>query len=155
MKKLSILLLISLMTSFKVQAQIISTVSWNFTTVPGSENDQVKVVLTAKLAPDWHIYSQNTEPGGPLPTQISFEPSEDFMLIGSVSEVGSSERALSSTFHIKTTYYSNSVSFIQVIQLKTETAKVVGRIEYMLCTKDKCTMPTEVGFNVLGKISSE
>lgn len=134
-----------------IQAQSEGPVKWVFSTYQGEQSDEIQVVVTAQLKDGWHIYSQTLEPGGPMPTKVSFGTSEDFVLIGRPNEEGKPESSYSQAFDTNTVFYSNSVSFVQKVKLKKPVANISGRVEYMLCTKDRCMLPTDVPFTLTGK----
>ncbi|MBT1711314.1 hypothetical protein KK062_23935 [Fulvivirgaceae bacterium PWU5] len=134
-----------------MHAQADGPVKWAFSTAPGEKADEVKLVITAQLAAGWHIYSQKLEPGGPMPTKISFRGSEDFVLVGNTFEEGKPESAYSSAFDTNTVYYSNTVSFVQIVQLRKSSAQISGRVEFMLCTKERCMLPTSIPFTFTGE----
>jgi DsbC/DsbD-like thiol-disulfide interchange protein len=154
MSKIIALFLVSLVSLLNVQAQADGPVKWAFTTISGRDPGEVKLVLTAQLAPGWHIYSQTLEPGGPMPTKVSFGSSEDFVLVGKPIEEGKSESVYSPAFDANTVYYSNRVSFIQTVRLTKPVANISGKIQYMLCTKDRCMLPTDVQFTLTGEPGS-
>jgi thiol:disulfide interchange protein DsbD len=151
MKKSIIVILIWLSLVSTLHAQSDSPVKWIFTTFQGSQTGEVKLVLTAQLASGWHIYSQNMEPGGPMPTRVSFGESEEFALVGRTVEEGKPEKAFSPAFDMNTVYYSHAVSFVQTVRLNKPVATISGKIQFMLCTKDRCMLPTDVPFTVIGQ----
>lgn len=126
-------------------------IKWAFSSFKGADDGEIKLVLTAQLAPGWHIYSQTMEPGGPMPTKVSFSGSDEFVLVGKTTEEGKPENVYSPAFDMNTLYYSNSVSFIQTVRLKKPVTTISGKIQYMLCTKDRCMLPTDVPFTLTGQ----
>ena len=54
-----------------IHAQIKDPVSWKYEAVKKSA-DTYELVITATVEKPWHIYSQNTGAGGPVPTNFSF-----------------------------------------------------------------------------------
>lgn len=60
-------------------------VQWTVETT--SINDSTSVItFIADIEPEWYIYSQHVEPGGPLPAEFSFEPHQTLRLEGDVKE---------------------------------------------------------------------
>ena len=47
---------------------------------------EAELVVTVKLDAGWHMYSQHTDPNGPLPTEFEFTKSKDYTLVGKVIE---------------------------------------------------------------------
>ena len=88
MKKLFLLGLIGLMGLLgngSVQAQIMdpAKVSYSVKETSATEAD---LIVTVKLDAGWHMYSQHTDPNGPLPTVFEFAKSNDYALVGKVTE---------------------------------------------------------------------
>jgi hypothetical protein len=50
--------------------------------------DTYEVVITATVANPWHIYSQSTPAGGPIPTKISFKANPLITKNGATKESG-------------------------------------------------------------------
>lgn len=86
-----------------------------------------------------------------MPTKVVFDSSEDFVLVGKPIEEGRPENVYSPAFDTNTLYYSNSVSFVQTVRLIKPVAKISGKIHYMLCTKERCMLPTDVQFTLTGQ----
>jgi hypothetical protein len=121
-------------------------VQWQFT-AENIEKTEVNIVLTANVAPGWHLYSQNIAEGGPLPTRITIDPSGDFTRVGPLQEKGASVTYHDKTYEMEITWYSGSVSFIQRIALKEPVATVTGAIEYMACNSYSC-VPDKLSFKI-------
>ena len=69
MKKLITLLLF--FTFLSTQAQIIEPVKWQSRVEKISETE-FNLILEGKIDAGWHVYSQFTPDGGPLPTALKF-----------------------------------------------------------------------------------
>ena len=65
--------LLFLISFLSVDAQIQNNVKWNFSL--DQKGDEAVITFKATIAKGYHIYSQNTPPGGPTPTLINFEKS--------------------------------------------------------------------------------
>lgn len=89
MKKLTFLTLM-LAWVFAAQAQTPDPVKWTFEYK--AINDSVgKVIITADIQPEWHLYSQYNPPskdglGGAMPLEFYFDPNPDFLLLDKVVE---------------------------------------------------------------------
>lgn len=107
------------------------------------------LIATATLPNPWHIYSQNTEDGGPLPTKISFNKNPLVIKVGKVLENGKLEKTFDENFKVNVLYYSNKVSFIQSIKIKAlAKTKISGMVEYMVCNDELCLPPTKKSFSI-------
>lgn len=112
-------------------------------------NGQYDVAITATLQKPWHIYSQNTEKGGPLPTKINFSPNPLVTLQGKVKEEGKLEKVYDENFKKNVLYYSNKVVFVQTVKLKGNVqTNITGTIEYMVCDDEMCLPPVKKSFDI-------
>ena len=62
-------------------------IAWTFTTKKLADS-QYEVRMTATPPIGWHIYSQFTPGGGPIPTSFSFNKNALIALVGKVVEKG-------------------------------------------------------------------
>jgi Disulphide bond corrector protein DsbC len=105
--------------------------------------------LTATIAAGWHIYSQTTSEGGPLPTAITFSKNPLLILSGTVKEVGKLQQHHEPLFGVDVKQYSGKVDFVQVVKLKGKVKTLVnGLLEFMVCDDKKCLPPKTVEFSV-------
>lgn len=111
--------------------------------------DTYEIVITANVESPWHIYSQNTPKGGPVPTKITFKANPLVKLNGAAKEVGKMENVKDKTFGVNVMYYSNKVQFVQTVKVKAGTkTNISGTIEYMVCDDEMCLPPKKVPFEV-------
>ena len=71
MKKIILRLPFSFFFLFAVFSKTDSPVKWTFSSQKKPDN-VYEIVLSAAVTKPWHIYSQFTPDGGPLPTKITF-----------------------------------------------------------------------------------
>ena len=144
-KTLTLAFAVLLLTGF-LQAQILDPVKWSFAQQL-ADGQEYHLVFTAKMDKGWHLYSQYVKEGGPIPTTFHFEPSNDFKLIGKVTE----PKALSKydkSFEMDVLYFDNKVEFKQKIRALTDRPFTVkGYLEFMTCDDEKCLPPAEVDFS--------
>jgi hypothetical protein len=108
-----------------------------------------EVRLTAKVDEPWHIYSQQTPKGGPLPTSISFTKSPLLLVDGKPKEEGDLEIHHEEVFDVDVYAYTGKVEFVQVVKLKANAkTNISGSIEYMACTNQQCLPPATIKFSV-------
>ena len=137
-----------LVISFTSFCQKKDHVQWSFESRKKSDN-KYEVVLRATIAEPWHIYSQLTPKGGPLPTQITFASNPITLIEGSAKEVGKLETHHDKNFGVDVKYFSDHVDFVQTIKRKgTVKTTVRGSIEYMICDDTKCLPPVKKSFTV-------
>jgi len=128
--------------------QAASPVKWAFTS--HKKADKVyEVVLSATVAKPWHIYSQFTPDGGPLPTKVAFAANPLLAMNGGAKESGSLKTRHDETFGVDVKYFSDKVAFVQTIKLKGAVkTNIRGTIEYMVCNDSKCLPPVTQTFDI-------
>ena len=144
-KLLSVLTLICL--SCGAMAQIKDPVKWS--TSSKKVGDNYQVTLTAKLPSPWHIYSQKTGEGGPIPTKVTFAKNPLVTIIGGVKEDGKLKEEYDKNFDTKVKYYGDEVDFIQTVKVRGNLkTNIVATVEYMTCDDHQCLPPTKKTFSV-------
>jgi len=133
--------------AFVSEAQMHQPVKWHFTAVPVSESE-ASLIFTATLEEGWHVYSQFIEEGGPLPTTFTFEPSNDYSLVGIVKEESTPVKSYDKTFMMEIVWFSHTAIFTQKVKLRVPAATVKGSVEFMACTDEICLLPSKVNFNL-------
>ena len=147
MKKI-FLPILAFFLSIAAMAQGKDPVTWTFTAVKKSAG-VYEVTATATLPKPWHIYSQNTGKGGPVPTSFTFKANPLVSKQGTVTEKGKLEKTYDENFKTDVLYYGDKVSFTQVFKVKgTAKTNVSGTVEYMVCNDEMCLPPTKKAFDV-------
>lgn len=142
------ILFASLVFSMSAEAQVKNPVKWTFKSTKKSAG-QYDVSLNAVLEKGWHIYSQNTPDGGPVPTGIAFTKNPLVTLNGPAKEVGKLETVFEKLFDVNVKQYSNEVTFVQNVTVKGNVkTNLTGTVEYMLCNEKECLPPTKKTFSV-------
>ncbi len=138
----------TLVITLNVSAQLSDPVKWTFASAK-KEDKIYNVVITATLPKPWHIYSQTTPQGGPIPTSFSFKTNPLVVLDGKVKEDGKLEIIHDENFGVDVKYYSDKVVFTQTIKLKSPVkTNFMGTLEYMVCNDSKCLPPKKLPFNI-------
>jgi thiol:disulfide interchange protein DsbD len=130
--------------------QIQNPVSWSFT-AKKIANNIYEVHLTATIGSGWHMYSQTTPEGGPLPTVITFLKNPLLILSGTPIEVGKLEKHHEPLFGVDVKQYSNKLDFVQSVKVKVKgkvKTSVSGSVEFMLCNNKECLPPKSVEFSI-------
>ena len=143
-----ILLTALLFHNLFLMAQSRAVIQWNFQTQK-IDNDEVNLLITAILPEAIHIYSIQTEEGGPLPTRFTYQPGKAYKLIGSTKEVTVPEIMFDSTFLMNIAWFERKVTFSQRIKMNAPTVLVEGKIDYMICSNGSCYPPSEKKFKEL------
>jgi len=134
-----------IIVSLALQAQV---VEWKFYSKK-LDNTRYEVHIAAEVKEPWHIYSQTTPKGGPLPTTFRFSKNPLLSFQGNVKEMGDMEKYHEKVFDVDVHAFTGEVDFIQVVKLKTKAkTKFSGTVEFMACTKEQCLTPQTVSFIV-------
>lgn len=129
-------------------AQIKDPVQWTYAAKKKAANEY-DLVITANIPSPWHLYSQNTGKGGPVPTSITFKANPLVTLNGKAKESGKLEKTYDENIKTNVLYYSNKVEFVQTVKLKSAVkTNISGTVEYMVCDDHQCLPPTKKAFDV-------
>lgn len=123
-------------------------VQWQFS-VKKIDEKTYELHLSSKVQHPWHIYSQHTPDGGPVPTKINFAKNPLVELDGPVKEVGKLIQKREEVFEMDVKYFDGNVEFVQVIKLKNKVkTSVKGTVEFMVCNDTQCLPPRAVPFTI-------
>ena len=142
MKKL-LVLFITILIHSALLAQIFEPVEWSFDT-RDLGNGEYELIFEATIEDHWHLYSQNIDDGGPVPTSFTFEENDSYTLIGKVTESPSIEE-YNDLFGMTLRFFDGKATFIQKVKVK-EPVIVKGFLEFMSCDNAQCLPPSEVDF---------
>ncbi len=144
MKKLA-LLLTGIMLLWMAQAQQLDPVKWTYS-VKETSATEAELVFSAKLDPGWHLYSQYTDPNGPLAIEFTFVDSKDYKRVGKVAEPKPHEE-MDEIFQCVVKSFSGNVAFRQKIQRQSDKDFTVkGTVSYQLCNDGSCIAPEDHDF---------
>jgi Disulphide bond corrector protein DsbC. len=143
MKKL-LVTLVTLVSLFTTQAQILNPVQFNYS-VEKKGTDRYEVHVKAVIDPKWHIYSVNNPDGGAQATEIKFN---DGKVVGSIKENGKLKTTFEKEFGVNQKYFEGAVDFVQMVKLKPGNKKITGTVSYMVCNDRQCLPPKEVEFKI-------
>ena len=137
-----------LLTAAVVSVNAQSPVTWSYSAKKTGDK-LYEIHLVAKLEEEWHIYSQTTPEGGPVPTAISFSKNPLVTMEGAIREVGKLEEHFEPLFGVKVKQYSEKVEFVQTIKLKAAVKTAVnGHIQFMVCNDVECMPPSKNTFSI-------
>jgi thiol:disulfide interchange protein DsbD len=122
--------------------------SWTFSAKKLAGN-QYELHMTATPPAGWHIYSQNTPEGGPIPTSFTFNNNALVTLSGKVKETGKTVKYFDKNFKVNVIYFEGKVDFVQVVTVKGKIkTNVSGEVESMICNDRTCMPPATEKFNI-------
>jgi hypothetical protein len=129
-------------------SQVKNPVKWTYSAKKLAAG-KYEVHMTATVEKGWHIYSQTTPEGGPVPTQFTFTKNPLVTLSGPVKEVGKMETHFEKLFDVNVKQFSDKVDFVQVVTVKgTVKTNLAGKVEYMLCDDKQCLPPASQSFSI-------
>ncbi|MDW8850747.1 cytochrome c biogenesis protein CcdA [Flavobacterium sp. MMLR14_040] len=144
MKKL-ILFIAIFLAIHNLTAQIYDPVSFK-TAVKELDSNTYELSITTQIEKNWHIYSQNVPPNGPMPTSFKFKKAKNYIVKGGVTEPNGHE-VDDPVFNMRIKFFETKAIFTQKIERKTNEAfKINATIEFMVCNDQSCLPPTEREF---------
>ena len=125
-----------------LQAQIKEPVVWE-SRIEKLTEDRYLLSFEAKIAPNWHLYSQFSDPEGAIPTEFVFSENPSYQLIGAVKE-SKSITDFDQVFEMDLTYFNNEALFQQEIQLTASSLEFIKvEINYQACDDELCIFRNE------------
>ncbi len=117
---------------------------------------EYELVMTAKIADEWHIFSQFTPEGGSQPSRFNYDKAGvDYELIGTTSESETTSK-YEEVFGIDEVFFINQAIFKQRIKLlKPNVRQIDVSLDYQVC-KEVCIPATNAFAFVLdGGVATE
>ncbi len=145
MKKIIVVFL--LLSVFAAKTQNHKEVKWSFT--KKKLGKETILSLTATIDNGWHLYSQNMNGDGPIPTSFDYKLPHGLKLLGNTVEP-TPLKAFDENFGMEVKYFKDKVEFTQKISGKpAKGTKVTGTITYMICNDNMCLPPVDVPFEIV------
>jgi thiol:disulfide interchange protein DsbD len=135
MKK--IVLVVVLILGFITNAQILKPVKWTSRTEKISDTE-FTLVFEGTIENKWHVYSQFTPDGGPLPLELNFKNKENnYELVGKTAE-SKTRRAFNAIFGVDEIFFENKIILKQKVKiLNPAVTRIAVHISYQVC-KEVC-----------------
>ncbi|MGB1042810.1 MAG: protein-disulfide reductase DsbD family protein [Tenacibaculum sp.] len=157
MKKALLIILFTII-SISSFGQIHNPIQWK-TKVEKVSDLNYKLITTAIIGGNWHLYSQEVPKGGPIPTTFTYDDDGGkIKLIGNTSEpegkIKFTKLFNEEGMNIKS--FGKKAVFVQQIELVDESVKKINAfVEFIACTDEQCLPPKEVdlSFN-LAKVAT-
>lgn len=132
MKKLAFLLFF-LVSIASVQAQIVNPAKWKSKIEKLSETEYV-ITLDGTVEGDWHMYSQFTAEGGPLPAELLFNNEKGNYLIAEKAKESTTKTVYNDVFEVDETYFDGPVQLVQKVKLTNGDLKSIQlELSYQVC----------------------
>jgi len=127
---------------FALQAQIVETVSWDFSTEKINDSE-INLVFKAKIDKEWHLYSQNFPDGGPVRLSFIFNESPHYERVGKVEEITKAKSEYDDIFEMTIQYFAGEAILKQKVKLLSDKAFTIsGEMEYQTCREGECVLFT-------------
>ena len=147
MKKIVALLAVVCIT-LSAAAQIQDPVDWSYS-VKKLSADTYTFTATANIEGDWHIYSQTTGKGGPVPTKINFKKNPLITVVGATKEAGKVKQVYDELFKTNVRYIGETATYTQTIKVRAGVkTNISGSVEYMVCDDRQCLPPSKKSFDL-------
>ena len=134
--------------SLFVSGQMLHPAQWTFTSEEKKDGN-FELKFQVALDDAWHIYSQFTPEGGPLPMIVTFDKNDCYNRIGKFTEPKPIVE-YDSSFGVKVYLFKEDVIFRQIVKLSGKSCQIKGRIDYQACKESCIQLDTAFVFN-LGK----
>ena len=147
MKKIVALLAVVCIT-LSAAAQIQDPVDWSYS-VKKLSAETYTFTATANIEGDWHIYSQTTGKGGPVPTKINFKKNPLITVVGATKEAGKVKQVYDELFKTNVRYIGETATYTQTIKVRAGVkTNISGSVEYMVCDDRQCLPPSKKTFDL-------
>jgi hypothetical protein len=147
MKKIFSILAV-LCISFAASAQIQDPVDWSYS-VKKVSADTYTFTATANIEGEWHIYSQTTGSGGPIPTKITFNKNPLVTIVGVTKEIGKVKQVYDDLFKTTVRYIGETATYTQTLKVRGGVkTNISGNVTYNVCDDRQCLPPSKKTFDL-------
>ena len=131
--------LLAVFITFLGTAQIVEPVKWSTSVVKVSDTE-LDLIITANIEDNWHLYSQFTPEGGPLPLVLTFKNQKgNYQLVGKAKE-GKYKKVFNDIFEIDEYYFVGIAKFTQRVKVLNPKLKSIDVFaDGQACIDGKCT----------------
>ncbi|WP_348797125.1 protein-disulfide reductase DsbD family protein [Flavobacterium adhaerens] len=147
MKKL-LFIVFAFLAFAKINAQVLDPAKWTTSIEKKSETNYI-LTFNAVIEKDWHIYSQFTPDGGPLPLEIIFKDQKgNFDLIGKAKE-SKTTTAFNDVFGVNEIFFHDKAQIQQEIKLVNPKFTVIKvELNYQICKEVCINLEKKFTFNI-------
>ena len=151
------LILLSLLAFAKGNSQILDPVKWTTKIEKKSENKYL-LIFNATIEKDWHVYSQFTPDGGPLPLELIFKNQKtNFDLIGKAKE-SKTTTEFNAVFGVNETFFKTKAQITQEVEIRNPTvSKIEVALNYQVCKEVCINLEKKFSFQIptITKLATE
>lgn len=145
MKRLSILLLVSIMSVAMAMAQQnVNPVRWRMSVKMNTATEGT-ITMRATIEQGWHLYGTTLPEDGPHPTKFDFSKSVGITLTGNLTPTREPMTKLDEMFGLELNYWNTEIEFTQRFKVTDASkATVEAVISFMSCNDENCMPPKSV-----------
>ncbi|MBQ3555465.1 MAG: thioredoxin family protein [Bacteroidales bacterium] len=140
------IILLFLLITLPLSAQILEPVKWNITEQKVDEST-LELHFKATIEEGWHLYSNELPDGGPLATEVTYTTLEGVEPSGELISDKKSVEEYVELFSMVLNFFEKEVTFVQRLKILSPDYKIEGAIRYMGCNNLTCLTPTTEEFN--------
>jgi len=152
-----IFLLVAFLAFANGNSQILDPVKWTTKIEKKSETNYI-LTFNGVIENDWHMYSQFTPDGGPLPLEVIFKNQKgNFNLVGKAKE-GKTTTAYNDVFEVNETFFVKNAQIQQEITLiNPKISKIEVALNYQVCKESCINLEKKFSFVIpsVSKIEAE
>ena len=154
MKKIIFYLLI-LLAFTKGNAQILDPVKWTTKIEKKSATNYI-LTFNGVIEDNWHMYSQFTPEGGPLPMEVIFKNQKgNFNLVGKAKE-GKTTTAYNDVFEVNETFFVKNAQIQQEISIvNSKISNVEVDLNYQVCKESCINLEKKFSFTLPSMVKNE
>ena len=129
-------------------SQILDPVKWTTKIEKKSETNYI-LTFNGIIENEWHMYSQFTPDGGPLPMEVIFENQKgNYKLIGKAKE-GKTTTAYNDVFEVNETFFVKNAQIQQEIALTNPKIKTIEvALNYQVCKQSCINLEKKFSFDI-------
>ena len=129
-------------------SNILEPVKWS-SNIEKTGEREFSLIFKATIDEGWTLYSQDSDPEGPIPTTLVFEESDGIELVGKAVETGAMKTGPEPVFDnviVSKFLSSEPYTLTQKVKVKDASKLVKGYIESMTCDATKCIKNPDFNF---------
>ncbi len=112
------------------------------------------ITFTASIDNGWHMYSNDTPDGGPIPLSIKWDKKEGVKLVGGLKHSKAPATIDDEMFGMKVRQWEGTVSISQNFTTTADKYKIEGEVSYQACSDQGCLPGSEL-FDFSGDVKSK
>ena len=126
-----------------LQAQMLTPVKWTKSVKMTDANNGV-ITFTATIDKGWHMYSNDTPEGGPIPLSIKWDKKEGVKLVGGLTHSKAPTTIDDEMFEMKVRQWEGTVTLSQKFTTTDSKYKIEGEVNYQACSDQGCLPGSEM-----------